>query len=94
MNSPALTLLASAANLKRLFIDCTIHYNGPNGAAKQLFRDGHHWFEGVGAAAIEAVEMNEDNFNSYKWRNNSLRQPTQEEGLAQMKEELRRLLKA
>ena len=91
MNNPALTLLASATRLKRLFVNCRIHYSGPKGVARQLFRDGHHWFESLGAAAVEAVEILEENLGYHRF--GPMKKIEKEKGEAEMKAELKRMLK-
>ena len=62
-NHPALTMLTGAVNLSRLYLDCIVSFKGPKGVAKQIYRDGCHWLEAVGAAkgksdaAIEIIEL-------------------------------------
>jgi len=52
MNHAAFTMLASAGavNLNRLHLDCEVHAGGGKLLARQMMRDGHFWFEAVGAA--------------------------------------------
>lgn len=52
MNYAAFTMLASAGavNLTRLYLDCSVHAVGGKMLARQLMRDGHFWFDAVGAA--------------------------------------------
>jgi hypothetical protein len=55
LSHPAFTMLASAVNLRHLEIDFTTYRgrsseNVGKNVARQLYRDGHHWFEVMGAA--------------------------------------------
>lgn len=94
LNHPALTMLACAANLKHLYLDCRIHRSGPKGVAKQLYRDGFHWLEAVGAAkgkfdaAIEIIEVSDACLRDYKHQNMQA-----DEKRDVFKSELRRLLR-
>jgi len=68
MNFPAFTMLGSAVNLESLYIDCRIHWDGPKGVARQIYRDGHHFLEAIGAAkgkydaAVELLSFDSDNW--------------------------------
>lgn len=50
-------------SLTRLYLDCDIAWRGPETIAQQLYRDGFHWFEAVGAAkgkfdaALDVIEI-------------------------------------
>ena len=64
LNRPALTMLADAVNLRRLNLDCKIAWGlNPKRTAKQVYRDGFHWLEAVGAAkgkfdaGVDIVEL-------------------------------------
>lgn len=64
LNHPAFTMLARAVSLTHLHIDCRIAWGcDPRRIARQLYRDGHHWFEAVGLAkgksdaAIDIIEV-------------------------------------
>jgi len=66
LNHPAFSMLASAVNLRRLHIDCQIrHCWGIDlrHEAKQLYSDGFHWLEAMGAAkgkfdaAVDIIEL-------------------------------------
>lgn len=95
MNFPAFTLLTSAVNLESLCIDCRIHWDGPKGVARQIYRDGHHYLEAVGAAkgqydaAIDIIDFRPANFDTYR-RNG---QVGAGERFEEYCEELRRLLR-
>ena len=100
MNHPALTLLASAINLERLRIDCQIHWGGPVPVARQFFRDGFHYLEGVGAAkgrfdaAVDIVEVASDSMKTYRWSNGAPDEPTAEEKMDDFRKELRKMMKS
>lgn len=73
MNFPAFTMLGSAVNLQSLYISCRIHWDGPKGVAKQIYRDGHHYLEAIGNAkgrydaAVEVLDFNPDNWTAPSW---------------------------
>jgi len=98
LNHPALSMLASAVNLQRFHIDCRISWGGPKYAARQLYRDGHHWLEAMGVAkgrfdaAVEIVEVIDENFEEYR-RNGDQEKPTREEQLETFRSEMRKLLR-
>ena len=101
MNHPAFAQLSNATNLQRLHIDCRISWGGAKFAARQLFRDGHNWFEAVGVAqgkvdaGVSIVEMDEENFEEYRgWRNQGQDKPSTEEQLESFRTELGKLLRA
>ena len=102
MNHPALTLLSSAVNLRRIHIDCQINWSrGGVGTAQQLYRDGFHFLEAFGMAkgrkdaAIDVIEMKEEHMCWYpSWR---LLVPSQSESkprnvTKEFRDELRKLL--
>lgn len=97
LNHPAFTLLAGAVNLSSLRLDCQISWGGPKKVAKQLYRDGFHWLEAVGAAkgkfdaAIEVISIPEAQLNGYGYGRMSGDSP--EEKMAEFKAELRRMLR-
>lgn len=96
LNHPAFTMLAGAVNLTRLHLDCKISWSGPKHSARQLYRDGFHWLEAMGAAkgqydaAIDIVEIADDNLGLYYGRIEN--KPTKEERLVEFESELRKLL--
>ena len=97
LNHPAFTLLAGALNLSNLRLDCQISWGGPKKVAKQLYRDGFHWLEAVGAAkgkfdaAIEVISIPEAQLNGYGYGRTSQNSP--EEKMAEFKAELRKMLR-
>ena len=94
LNHPAFTMLTGAVNLSRLHLHCQIAWGGPKRVAKQLYRDGFHWLEAVGAArgkfdaAIELIEIPERNLNGYGYDDLS-----PDEKLEEFRTELRKLLR-
>ncbi|KAL8951797.1 MAG: hypothetical protein Q9222_002246 [Ikaeria aurantiellina] len=72
MNHPAFSMLASAVNLTRLNLDCTVGWGygistlGPS-IATQFYRDAHHWLDAVGCAkgqrdaAVDIIFLGEEN---------------------------------
>lgn len=100
LNHPALTMLTGAANLKRLYLDCHIHWSGPKGVAKQLYRDGFHWLEAVGAAkgkfdaAIEIIEASEECLENRPYKNvQAYKNMQADEKTDEFRSELRKLLR-
>lgn len=78
MNHPALTLLATCTNLEHVFFACQIHWgsyhrneNTIKLVARQLYRDGFHFLEAIGAArgnqdaAIDVVEIHENHYGQF-----------------------------
>ena len=103
LNHPAFTLLAGAVNLKRLHLDCRITWDTrPRRVAMQVYRDGFHWMEAVGAArgrfdaALEIIEVVDENFDGrYSYGpDGSKPRPSHEESMEVFKNELRQLLRA
>lgn len=105
MNHPAFTILGQAVNLKRLYIDCQIHWGAPTHVAKQIFRDGHHWFEIMGTAkgrvdaAVDILDIGDKNLGArYQYTGENgrswVKSPDEENKKKEFQTELRRLLKA
>lgn len=96
MNPPAVSLLTAAVSLQRFHINCKIHYDGAVGVARQLFRDGHHWIDLRGEAAVSVLEVSEKNFETvtplYRYRPKP-KERTKEENMEDLRNELRRLIK-
>lgn len=99
LNHPAFTLLAGAVNLTRLHIDCQILWGGPNRIAKQLYRDGFHWLEAVGAtkgrvdAAIDLIEISEGILTTcYGYISSQSEDVSAEEAMEEFRAALRRML--
>lgn len=97
LNHPAFTMLAGAVNLTHLHLDCKIAWGGPRKVARQLYRDGFHWLEAVGAAkgkfdaAIELLEISESNLSRFvSVRENDL---SPNDWVEQFDAELRKLLR-
>lgn len=97
-------MLSSAVNLKRLHLDCSIAWRGGGKrSARQLYRDGFHWLEAVGAlkgkfdAAIDILDVAGDNFESYAHRHGQIPLTDEEikaAGKLEFEEEMRRLLRS
>lgn len=90
-------MLAGAVNLTHLHLDCKIAWGGPRKVARQLYRDGFHWLEAVGAAkgkfdaAIELLEISESNLSRFvSVRENDL---SPNDWVEQFDAELRKLLR-
>ena len=97
LNYPAFTLLSSAVNLRRLHLDCRLAYSsGGVKTARQLYRDGFHWFEAVAIAkgkfdaAIDVVSISKDNIGTayHGWTKQS-----PEEEVSHFRGELQNLLR-
>ena len=95
LNYPALTMLVDAVNLRRLHLDCQIFWRpDPKKIAKQVYRDGFHWLEAVGArkgkfdAAVDIIEI----ADKHGTGDESNFKPTSDEMREKFKAELRRLL--
>lgn len=100
MNVAALTSLADCTNLRKLHMDCNVAaYRRPRELARQLYRDGHFFFERFGAvkgkkdAIVDVLQLSENNFDrsGYYWGGNSPT-PNVDECRAAFVAELRRLL--
>lgn len=105
MNHPAFTILGQAVNLERLYIDCQIHWGAPTHVAKQIFRDGHHWFEIMGIAkgrvdaAVDILDIGDKNLGArYQYSDENgrswVKSLDEENKKKEFQTELRRLLKA
>ena len=68
MNFPALTLLAGATKLERIEFNCDVSYGGAFNVAKQLYRDGHLWFEARGLAAVDVMHFAEGQLVYSRWK--------------------------
>lgn len=69
MNVAGLTSLADCTNLKSFRLDCRIPWRRQmRDLARQLYRDGHFFFEQFGAAnsrkdaVVDVLELSDDNF--------------------------------
>lgn len=104
-NFAALSALSSCTNLKSLYIDCTIGWlRAPKQLARQIFRDGHYFFERFGAAngkydaAIDVLQFDDDwQFNRHATGRYAYRSGEQEREVdpaekVEFDEELRSLL--
>ena len=100
LNFPAFTMLVGAVSLTRLHIDCHIIWGGPKKVAKQLYRDGFHWLEAVGAAkgsfdaAVDLVEVSEK-YLGHTYRGSyytEIVEETVEERMEHFRVELRKML--
>ena len=96
-NHSAFTALASAVNLSRLRLDCRFGWGGPRKLAKQLYRDGFHWLEALGAvkgkfdAAIDVLEISDENWHRY-YGHGAENAPSPEEKREQFNAQLRKML--
>lgn len=70
MNVAGMTSLADCPNLKRLRLDCDIAWRrDPKSLARQLYRDGHFFFERFGVvkgkkdAILDVLQLGECNFD-------------------------------
>ena len=68
MNFPALTLLGGATKLERIEFNCEVSYGGSRNVAKQLYRDGHLWFEARGLAAVDVMHFSKGQLTYATWR--------------------------
>lgn len=68
MNFPALTLLGGATRLERIEFNCEVSYGGASNVAKQLYRDGHLWFEARGLAAVDVMHFAKAQLSYTTWR--------------------------
>ncbi|KAK4983378.1 hypothetical protein LTR66_008846 [Elasticomyces elasticus] len=100
MNFPAFTLLASVTNLKRFNIDCMIGYfQEPKNMAKRVYRDAHHWFEGIGVAkgdkfaGVKVLDVAQENFDRRCWRITDYEEKELPNTRKLFKKELRTLLR-
>lgn len=83
--------------MQRVHIDCEIDgwRNTPLSVARQLYRDGHYFFENFGAAnggkdaVVDVLELNDNNFH-HPYNNASKKSP--EENHEEFEGELRKLL--
>lgn len=71
MNVAALTGLADCTNLKLLYFDCDIGYSRRDrDLARQLYRDGHYFFERFGTvhgkkdAILDVLRLSDSNFEN------------------------------
>lgn len=103
LNNPAFAQLASAVNLTRLSMQCSIHYSGRGEQiARQFYRDAHHWLEAVATnkgrrdAGVEIVELGVDNVRYYGYTsdNEDAAHTKLPAVTASFQTELRRMLKA
>lgn len=104
MNFPAFTMLGHAVNLERLYINCRIHWDGPKGVAKQIYRDAHHYLEAIGDkkgiydAAVEVFDFNPSNWSGQKCHKYETLTPstdlTASENLKKFRAELRKRLRS
>lgn len=98
LNHPALTMLADAVNLTRLHLDCQLAWGGPSRVAKQLYRDGFHWLEAMGAAkgrfdaAIDIIDISEANLTCHGYLYIRAGGLSPEEKMEEFKAELRKML--
>ncbi|OCK79626.1 hypothetical protein K432DRAFT_354524 [Lepidopterella palustris CBS 459.81] len=105
LNHPGLTMLVGCVNLKHLSFDCRIGLaRGPKRIARQIYRDGFHWFEAVGTAkgkfdaAVELVDLCAENWQRAYWQRAYWRREqdqfgqTADENLGIFRDELRKLL--
>ncbi len=66
--------------------------------ARQLYRDGFHWLEAVGAArgrfdaALDLIEISEDNLIGYAYSRIPEVEKSLEEKMEEVKTEIRRML--
>jgi hypothetical protein len=102
LNHPAFTLLVNAVNLRRLHLDCRLHWrSNPKSVAMQVYRDGFHWLEAVGVAkgkfdaAVEIIELLPDSLNSrwYGAGSGGPAKPSHEEQMKLFRNELTKLLR-
>ena len=97
MNHPAMTLLGAAINLQRLKIESRIGWSGHvQGYARQLFRDGSHFFDAYGRAngrkdaGVDIIDIGGQNLSSrYSWANRNEEDPGEDELKKRFQTELR-----
>ncbi|KAK5136680.1 hypothetical protein LTR08_002333 [Meristemomyces frigidus] len=103
MNAAVFPLLGLCTKLETLFLDCEIGWiRNPQGLARQIFRDGHHFFEAYGSAngskdaGVDVLELRESNFDrdliNGGWRDRNKELPEKREFKTQFRAELTRLL--
>ena len=75
MNAFVFPLLGLCTKLETLFLDCTIGcMRNPKDLARQVYRDGHHFFEAYGTsngskdAAIDVLVMRGPNFHEVEFK--------------------------
>ena len=102
LNHPAFTLLVSAVNLRRLHLDCRLHWrSSPKCVAMQVYRDGFHWLEAVGLAkgkfdaAVGIIELLPESLDDSWYRAGARTQnkPSHEERMKVFQNELTKLLR-
>ena len=85
-------------NLSRLHVNCNFGWGGPKRVANQFYREAFHWLEARGAAkgrfdaAIELIEISDDNLTAYGYGRGSGDNPSPEERMEEFRNELRKLL--
>lgn len=105
MNFPAFTMLGNAVNLERLYVNCRIHWDGPKGVAKQIYRDAHNYLEAIGDAkgkfdaAVEIFDFNPNNWSGlkchkYESPTTPSKDLTASENLEEFRAELRKRLRS
>ena len=98
-NAASMTLLSTCTNLRKFTLNCHISWRrrDPRATARQLYRDGHHFLEGFGAAngrkdaALDVLVLSE-----WTSRENSMpeeREDKAEESKYEFQREMRKLLK-
>lgn len=111
MNHAALTLLASCTNLERVFFACQIHWGSYNRSenatkfmARQLYRNGFHFLEAIGAArgnqdaGIDVVDIHDNHFShipggvSKGLPDENQKQAARETNKREFRDELKKLL--
>ena len=102
MNFCAFPLLGLCNNLKKVVFDCEIGwYRAPERLARQLYRDGHIFFEAYGTAnggkdaAVDVLELSEWNFdknNNWSYRRGGDSLPDKDGCKKRFQAELRKLL--
>jgi hypothetical protein len=102
LNHPAFTLLVSAVNLRRLHLDCRLHWrSSPKSVAMMVYRDGFHWLEAVGVAkgkfdaAVGIIELLPGSLNDswYRAGTGTQDKPSHEEKMKVFQNELTKLLR-
>lgn len=96
-NHAAFSMLADAVNLKCLNLDCEMTWGQPKNIARQLYIDGFHWLEAVGAAkgkvdaAIDIIVISQGNVDS--WFEQMHGGLGSQERIEEFKAELRKMLR-